>query len=212
MLENYQLRYNARKQLGGGIFRAAWLNMLLACAVIPAATALSGYLPVAGTIVLFVITGALQYGLARITVNCARGYHWDISQMFCAFSKGFVKTLLLYLVQTIFLALWTLLFIIPGLIKTYSYAMAYYLQQEPRNLEKEPTDLLTESRRMMDGYKFQLFCLDLSFIGWYILGALCFGVGVFFVMPYHQTARANFYAARYAEFYASLAAQGENNV
>ena len=47
----------------------------------------------------------------------------------------------------------------------------------------------------MKGYKGKLFCLDLSFIGWYILGALCLGVGVLFVMPYHETARANFYEA-----------------
>ena len=46
----------------------------------------------------------------------------------------------------------------------------------------------------MDGHKWQLFCLDLSFIGWYLLGALCFGIGTLFVEPYHQVARANFYA------------------
>lgn len=195
MLENYQLRYHARVQLGGGIFRSPWLNMLLACAVIPAASALSASLLFVGAMALFVVTGALQYGLARVTVRCARGQNWSVGQVFCGFNEGFVKTLLLHLVQTIFIFLWTLLFIIPGIIKTYSYAMVYYLQQEPGNVNKEPTDLLTESRRMMDGYKFKLFCLDLSFIGWYFLGALCFGIGTFFVTPYHQTARANFYAS-----------------
>ena len=199
MLENYQLRYHARFQLGGGIFKSAWLNMLLACAILPMATALSASYLLIGSIALFVVTGALQYGLARVTVNCARGYAWSVGQTFCGFNEGFVKTLLLNLVQTIFLFLWTLLFIIPGVIKTYSYSMAYYLQQEPGNINKEPTDLLTESRRMMDGYKFKLFCLDFSFLGWYIVGALCFGIGTFFVVPYHQTARANFYANLCAE-------------
>ena len=52
---------------------------------------------------------------------------------------------------------------------------------------------------MMDGHKWQLFCLDFSFLGWYIVGALCFGIGVFFVAPYHQMARANFYEALKAE-------------
>ena len=211
MLENYQLRYHARFQLGGGIFRSPWLNMLLACAIMPAASALSASLPVVGAIALFIVTGALQYGLARVTVNCARGQVWKVEQSFCGFNEGFVKTLLLYLVHTIFVFLWTLLFIIPGIIKTYSYAMAYYIQQEPGNIHKEPTDILTESRQMMDGYKWKLFCLDFSFIGWYILGALCFGIGVFFVTPYHQTARANFYASLCAER-GGVKTEGDNNV
>ena len=52
----------------------------------------------------------------------------------------------------------------------------------------------------MKGYKGKLFCLDLSFIGWYIVGALCLGIGVLWVTPYHQTARANFYEALQAEY------------
>ena len=103
------------------------------------------------------------------------------------------------LLQTVLIFLWSLLFVIPGLVKSYSYALAYYLQQEPGGAEREPADILNESRRMMNGYKWQLFCLDFSFIGWYILGALCFGIGTFFVVPYHQQARANFYLARVAE-------------
>lgn len=199
MLENYQLRYYARVQLGGRIFHSAWLNMLLVCAVIPAVTALSAYFPMVGGLFLFLVTGALQYGLARVTANCAYGYGWGLGQMFSGVNEGFVKTLLLHLVQTIFLFLWTMLFVIPGIVKSYSYAMAYYIQQEPYNVNKEPTEILTESRRLMDGYKFKLFCLDFSFIGWYILGALCFGIGTFFVVPYHQMARANFYASLRAE-------------
>ena len=87
--------------------------------------------------------------------------------------------------------------------------MVYYLQQEPNGANKEPTELIAESRRMMDGYKWQLFCLDLSFIGWYLLGSLCFGIGVFFVTPYHEQARANFYLARCAE---GIVVEGANNV
>ena len=51
----------------------------------------------------------------------------------------------------------------------------------------------------MDGHKWQLFCLDLSFIGWYFVGALCLGLGTLFVVPYHEMARANFYEALKAE-------------
>ena len=195
MVENYQLRYDARVRLGGDIFKSTWLNMLLVCAILPAASALSAAYLVIGAVALFLVTGALQYGVARVTVHCAYGYPWNVGQVFCGFNEGFVQTLLLNLIQSIFLFLWSMLLIVPGIIKSYSYAMAYYIQQEPSNIHKEPTETLTESRRMMDGYKFKLFCLDFSFIGWYILGALCFGIGVLFVRPYHQVARANFYLA-----------------
>lgn len=192
MLGNYQLRYNARQQLGGGIFKSAWLNMLCVCAVssvVSAACALTGI----GALIVFLVTGAFQFGVARVTTNCVKGENWGIGQVFCAFSNNFLKTFLLHLVQSIFIFLWTLLFIVPGIVKSYSYALVYYLQQETENIHREPTDLITESRQWMDGHKWQLFCLDFSFIGWYLLGALCFGIGTFFVVPYHQQARANFY-------------------
>ena len=73
--------------------------------------------------------------------------------------------------------------------------MAFYVRQDPAYAHLEASDCITESRRMMDGYKWQLFCLDLRFVGWYLLGALCFGVGILFVFPYHMVARANFYDA-----------------
>ena len=60
-------------------------------------------------------------------------------------------------------------------------------------------DCITQSREMMNGYKWKLFCLDFSFIGWYLLGALCLGVGTIFVVPYHQMARTNFYLALKSE-------------
>ena len=99
--------------------------------------------------------------------------------------------------QSIFIALWSLLLVVPGIVKAYSYSMSYYIQQEDKS--KDWKACLDESRQMMDGYKGRLFCLDLSFIGWYIVGALCFGVGTLFVAPYHRMARANFFMALSAE-------------
>ena len=62
-----------------------------------------------------------------------------------------------------------------------------------RELKIELKECIDESRAMMNGYKMKMFLLDLSFIGWYLLGMLVLGLGIFFVYPYHQTARANFY-------------------
>ena len=198
MVANYQLRYNARQQLGNNIFRSIWLNMLLICAVIPVAESVLSMTGI-GVIAVFLVAGALQFGLARVTTNCAKGAPWEISQMFNGFTEDYAKTLILHLLHSIFLFLWTMLLVIPGIVKSYSYALVYYLQQEPENVHKEPVDLITQSREWMCGHKWQLFCLDLSFIGWYLLGALCFGIGTLFVVPYHQMARANFYLALRAE-------------
>lgn len=199
MVANATLRYNARAQLGGNIFRNKWLMMLAVCAILPLiSSALSSYWEI-GAILTVVISGPFTYGVARTTVECVEGEKWDISHAFQGFKEDFGGSLLLGFLQELFIALWTLLLIVPGIVKSYSYAMAFYIKQEKGNKDMEAVDCITESRAMMDGYKWQLFCLDFSFLGWYILGTLCLGVGVFFVIPYHETARANFYEALKAE-------------
>lgn len=139
----------------------------------------------------------MLYGVSRVTVNTVRGKPVNIVETFCGFTESFSDSIVLNLLQSIYVALWSLLFFVPGIIKSYAYSMAFYIQQE--NSNKSASDCLSESQKLMKGHKWQLFCLDLSFIGWYIVGSLCFGVGVFFVIPYHQTARANFYMALTAE-------------
>ncbi|MBR4942897.1 MAG: DUF975 family protein [Clostridia bacterium] len=199
MVDNYLLRKNARMQLGDGIFHSKWLMALLVCAFASVVeTALNGF-PVLGTIASFLVTGAFIYGEARIMISNAQNGNWRFESIFDGFKEGFAKTLLLHFLQCLFVFFWAFLFVIPAIVKSYAYSMAFYLQQEYDGMSKEPNDLITESRKMMDGHKWQLFCLDFSFIGWYILGALCFGVGVLFVRPYHSQARANFYLALRAE-------------
>jgi len=149
-------------------------------------------IPYVGVVASLILTGPMQYGLAATTLACARGEKWDIEKTFCGFKENFSGNIVLGLLYFVFIFLWMLLLIIPGIIKSYSYAMAFYIAKDRPNLGA--SDCLKESARIMNGNKMQLFCLDLSFIGWYLLGALCLGVGTLFVAPYHQMARANFYA------------------
>jgi sugar phosphate permease len=86
---------------------------------------------------------------------------------------------------------WRMSFIIPGIIKSYSYAMSFYIKHD--HPEYDWKQCIDESRRMMDGHKWQLFCLDFSFIGWNLLGFLCCGIGLLWVAPYEMASRANFY-------------------
>lgn len=92
---------------------------------------------------------------------------------------------------TIYIFLWTLLLIIPGLIKSYSYALTPYILVE--HPEMSANEAIEESMRLMDGHKFDLFYLQLSFIGWAILSILSLGLGFFWLIPYQMTAQAAFY-------------------
>ncbi len=190
MLANKELRANARKNLGGGIFQTMWLLTLVALLIYSIIVGVGTYF-VIGWILL---TGPMEYGLSRILVSTARGKgNVDLGDLFIGFQEDFGSAVVLGILKSIFLFLWTLLLIIPGIVKSYSYAMASFIQQDAE--DKNWKTCIDKSRAMMNGYKWKLFCLDLSFIGWYIVGLLCLGVGVLFVEPYHMQARAEFYEA-----------------
>ena len=95
------------------------------------------------------------------------------------------------LLMYILIVLWTLLFIIPGIIKAYSYAMTPYILDE--NPELSASEAIHRSRMMMKGHKFDLFWLQLSFIGWFFLCLLTTGIGFLWLQPYYYTAQAAFY-------------------
>lgn len=103
----------------------------------------------------------------------------------------FLKTIAVSLVMTIFLILWTLLLIIPGIIKSFSYAMVpYILKDQP---DVKVLDAITQSRKLMDGNKWRLFKLMFSFIGWILLIPLTLGFAIFWVGPYLEVAISRFY-------------------
>ena len=89
------------------------------------------------------------------------------------------------------LFLWTLLLIIPGIIKMYEYRFVPYILAE--NPDLNHNRVLDLSREMTAGEKMNIFILDLSFLGWFILGALFFGIGILFVQPYYDSVNAELY-------------------
>ncbi len=188
MNENKVFRANARAQLGGGIFQSNWLMALLACFLYSTILSFANSFMVGGLI----LGGFLMFGLNRIFLQLLRGQKdkVDIGDLFCG-SEYFGDLLVLNLLQGLFIFLWTLLFIIPGIVKSYAYSMAFYIKND--HPEYNWKQCLDESQRYMKGYKWQLFCLDFSFVGWTIVGMLCCFVGVLWVAPYQYAARANFY-------------------
>lgn len=183
-------RARAREQLGGGIFTQPWLMGLVACLIVGAISSIAGSI-VPGIGSLLVI-GPMSYGLSYVFLNQARnGQPINLGDLFKAFNADFLQHFLLGLMIYIFTMLWSMLFVIPGIIKAYSYSMAYYIKVD------NPTwgwqDCIDESRKKMDGHKMELFILDLSFIGWLILGSLVCGIGVLWVVPYMNAAHTHFY-------------------
>ena len=190
MSKSSELRAKARKALGGNIFDKAWLMALVACLVITVANFV-GLIPVVGTIGLIVIAGAVNVGVFGYFLKLVRGENPEFIDTVDGFKNDFVGNFLLGFMHDLFICLWTLLFIIPGIIATYSYSMAYYIKND--HPEYKWNECLKESKRMMKGYKWKLFCLEFSFIGWHIVAAFVPVVGSWFVSPYVHAAQASFY-------------------
>jgi len=105
--------------------------------------------------------------------------------------KPLLKVILIYIVISIATSIGILLLIVPGIIIALGLSMTYYILVENPEFSIEKS--LKESWRLTNGYKMELFVLHLRFIPWYLLGLLCFGIGIFVVMPWHQLTQANYY-------------------
>ena len=114
----------------------------------------------------------------------------SFGSVFSGFSN-FGKNVGTYLLMMVYLMLWTMLFIIPGVVKAISYSMTIYIRND--HPEYTANQAITESRRMMNGHKMEYFLLQLSFIGWMIVGYFCCGVGTLWVTAYITTTNAHFY-------------------
>lgn len=137
----------------------------------------------------------LRLGATRYYIEAARGEKraGDIGLIGYAFGSGhyknIVKTLFL---RDLYVLLWSLLLVIPGIVKSYEYAMIPYILAERPDLESQ--EVFNLSRRMMDGEKFDTFVLGLSFIGWLLLVLISFGLAaVFYVDPYMNMTNAELY-------------------
>jgi uncharacterized membrane protein len=181
MKENYELRALSRAQLKGG-----WLAAVGVTLVYTVITGLSGF-TIVGPIIL---EGPFLMGLYGYFLRNARNESVKLGDLFDGF-KLFVPSFLLYLLQSIFVALWTCLFIIPGIVKSLSYSMSFFILRD--NPGMGALEAITTSRKMMDGYKGKLFSLYLSFIGWILLSVITLGIALLWIVPYMFQALANFY-------------------
>ncbi len=172
--------------------RGKWGTMALATLIyglIMAACVVLAFFYI-GTFASLFLTGALTLGLIYMALNAARLKEVRVKQIFDGF-KNYASSLALYLLIAIFTFLWTLLLIIPGIIKMYSYSMSWYILAD--NPDMPVNQARKKSMELMKGNKWRLFCLHFSFIGWYLLGILTLGILFIWIIPYINTAEAEFY-------------------
>ncbi len=180
-----ELKSAAKEQISGKI--GILFVMMLIVGVIGGACA---FIPVLGPIGTLIITSAFEISLCMIYLKLAKNEEISIGDLFNGFNiTG--KAVWLSIITYIFTFLWSLLFIIPGIIKVFSYAMAPYILAD--NPELTAREALNNSKEIMDGHKFDLFVLQLSFFWWYILGAITFGIAYIYVVPYVSATTTNFY-------------------
>jgi len=180
----------AKANLGGGIFNNMWMSGVLVNLVLWGITFALGALSM-GSLGMLVL-GPLTCGVSACYIKNSRDREkMEVENMFAPFKVDFGGTFLLGLLMDLFIALWSLLFVIPGIIKYYSYSMSYYIKCD--HPEYDWKQCINESRKLMNGHKAELFYQDLSFIGWAIVGSLCAGVGFLWVNAYAESAKAEFY-------------------
>lgn len=184
-----EYRRRAREALEGNIFGNTWLFMVLVVLVTGAILSVSGIIFI-GPLLLI---GPISIGICSYTLHVVRNTEKKnkIDPLLDGFRGSVGNSILVGLLATIFTALWSLLFVIPGIVKAIAYSQCYFIALE--HPEYDANTCITESRKMMNGHKWEYFCLQFSFIGWMIVGACCLGVGTLWVSAYMNAANAAYY-------------------
>lgn len=147
-------------------------------------------LPMIGPIGGLILTGPMALGMMIFALALSRNRGPQLSQLFEGFQR-FGTAFVAYLLMTVFIFLWMLLLIIPGIVASYAYSQTFFILADHPDVGA--LDAISQSKEMMRGNKWKLFCLSLRFIGWSILCILTLGIGFLWLMPYMMISFARFY-------------------
>ncbi len=157
------------------------------------------FLGIVFAILHFVIGGAVTLGYVKFNLSLVDRKPATFAQLFSEFHR-LGAGIAMQLLRAIYTFLWTLLFVFPGIYAAYGYAMTPYILAE--NPEMSANEAITKSKELMNGKRWRLFCLEISFIGWSLLCVLLtLGIGVFWLKPYMEASFAAFYREISAEKY-----------
>lgn len=185
-----ELKANAKAQIKGKIGILFLISLIIGVVSIIASSLLS-LIPVVGSLAAAVIvTPAFSLSITRVYLTVIGGGKPEAKDSFCGFDDFWSAFKVNFLVG-LFTFLWSLLFVIPGIVKSFSYSMSMYILAE--NKGKGALECINESKAMTNGHKGELFVLALSFIGWMLLGSITFGIAYIWIMPYMSATFANAY-------------------
>lgn len=173
-----------------GVLSGKWGMAVVATLVYGVISGVLSFIPFVSWIATLLVSLPLAYGFTIMLLNVVRGSDVQLDTMGEGF-KDYGRILGTMLLSSVYQFLWMLLLIVPGIIKGYSYALTPYLLKDHPELKFNAA--IEESMRLMSGNKMRLFLLDLSFIGWFLLGLITFGIAFLWITPYWNTARAAFY-------------------
>lgn len=184
------LKDTAKTQIKGNIGILFVISLIIAV-LSGLATTILGIVPYAGPLAAaIIVTPAFSLSVYRVYLSLAAGSKPAVEQAFCGFDDFWSAFKVSFLVG-LFTFLWSLLFIVPGIIKSISYSMSMYILAENKGMNA--LDCINASKQMTNGHKANLFVLGLSFIGWILLGSITFGLAYIWVGPYMQATYTNAY-------------------
>ncbi len=193
-------RADLKQRAKAGLKQYYWygvLAILINGAISIGISFLTNFIPFFGMIlsplVSIFLLNIIAVGLVRFyTISTLTGQNAGLGELFGCFKDGrYGSTAKVMFFKGLFQTLWTLLLVVPGIIKYYEYYMVPYLVAEYP--EKDRKEIFSLSKKMMDGNKFNTFVLELSFIGWGLLAILCCGIGLLFLSPYIDATMAELY-------------------
>jgi len=167
-----------------------WVLSIGVCFVYSLVVAVPAELNSYGEMLSFLLAGPLQLGLCFFFLNLVRGEETRFELLFKGF-KPLLTVLLCYAIIAALTIVGLILLIVPGIIVALGFSMTYYIIADDPEITFQVA--LEQSWKLTDGYKMELWVLNLRFIPWYILGLLCLIVGVFAVIPWHNTTLALYY-------------------
>ena len=211
---NSELRAQARERLEGqwGTFVLMTFLMYVISAILQIPGSIGDLLKVLSpenaltseslstlSVMLSLLALPLSWGLTVSLLRNHREESVDLENLFDGFRGGrYTRVFCALFLVNLFTFLWALLLIIPGIMKAFSYALTpYIIMDEP---ELTARQAITRSCEIMEGRRWKLFCLSLSFIGWGILSLLTFGIGFLWLAPYMNASIAAFYEDARAEY------------
>lgn len=195
---NLQLMREAKETL-----RGKWTTPVITNLLFMVITAAAGAILNVGAVLVIFLSAPMAVGLSRFFLDFNNGTTDEVSVLFRSFKTGYTRTIIAGLLILLYVFLWSLLFLIPGIIMTYAYSMTYYIMADDENISGQ--DAMRKSKDMMRGYKMKLFLLQLRFFGWFLLSCITAGIGFIWLIPYVKMAETKFYLDVKAQYQSSQA-------